>query len=417
MGFTGFVALRFLGSRRSLVVLLVSILAVGGIAMGVLVMNVTLAVMNGFRDQIQLGMVQNMPMVTVLSYGGAGLGELDDLVERVEEVEGVEAASPYLRVEGVFSHGRLGARNRHHAGVVWGIDSERQVDVTPIDESIVPEFQGFSTDDLFGDGRGLPGIVLGIEVAASLRAGLGDVVTLVVPLEMDGALEDIRSTSADFAVVGTLETGMFEFDNSFAYIALDQAQQILGREGEADGVGIRVEDMMRAEEYGDAIATRLGPPYWTNDWIRLNSQLFEWIAMEKTLMFLLLSLMTLISSFAVIAILTMVVRDRQFDIGVLRSLGVTRGQIVSIFLRLGTTLGLVGTLLGTVLGLGVIAFIHYVGIRLPGEVYFVDEVPANVKALDVALVAGVTMLLAFCATVLPSVIASRFSPVDILRHE
>jgi len=418
MGFTAQIAMRFLGSRRSTVVLLVSILAVGGIALGVLVMNVTLAVMNGFRDEIQMRFVENMPMVTVLSWERSAFDyELETLVQQVESLDGVVAAAPYLRQAAVLSHERLGGRARHQNAILWGIDGERQMGVTPLDDSIEPKYDGFGTDDLVGRGRELPGIILGVELAAGLRAGLGDVVSLTVPLGQSQRLEDIEAASGDFAVVGVLDTGMFEFDNSFAYIELEEAQLLLHRGGGADGIGVRVPQMMQAEDYADRIASELGPPYWTNDWIRLNSQLFEWIAMEKTLMFLLLALMTGISIFAVIAILTMIVRDRQFDIAVLRSLGVSRKQIIAIFLQLGSLLGLVGTVLGTISALGIIAYIKTVGIQLPGEVYFVESVPAHVRLSDVGLVVAVTMVLCFFATVLPSLIASRFEPVEILRHE
>jgi lipoprotein-releasing system permease protein len=418
MGFSRKIALRFLGSRRSTVVLLVSVLAVGGIALGVTVMNVTLAVMNGFRDEIQMLFVENMPMVTVLSWEQSALaGDIDGLVEQIEGVEGVVAAAPYLRQPGILSSERLGARARHQNAIVWAIDPDRQMQVTPLDRNISPEYKGFDSNHLAGDGRGLPGIIVGVELAASLRAGIGDIVSLTVPVGDMGRLEDIEAASADFSIVGIVDSGMYEFDSSFAYVALNGADALFGREGTVDGIGIRVPEMMLAKQDADRIAAALGPPYWTHDWISMNAQLFQYINMEKIMMFLLLVLMTGISSFAVIAILTMIVRDRQYDIAVLRSFGVSRRQILFIFLQLGSLLGILGTALGTLAGLGLISYIHAVGIDLPGEVYFVDSVPANVNPRDVLLIAGVTVLLSFLATVLPSTIATRFQPVEILRHE
>jgi lipoprotein-releasing system permease protein len=418
VGFSRNIAFRFLGSRRSTVVLLVSVLAVGGIALGVTVMNVTLAVMNGFRDEIQLLFVENMPMVTVLSWEQSALaGDTDELVRRIEAVDGVVAAAPYLRQPGILSSERPGSRARHQNAIIWAIDPDRQMRVTPLDRNISPEFHGFDSGQLVGDGRGLPGIIVGVELAASLRAGVGDVLSLTVPVGDMGRLQDLEAATADFAVVGVLDSGMYEFDNSFAYVALKSADLLFGREGAVDGIGVRVPEMMLAEKYGNEIAAALGPPYWTHDWISMNEQLFQYINMEKVMMFLLLLLMTMVSSFAIIAILTMIVRDRQYDIAVLRSFGTSRRQILFIFLHLGSVLGIVGTFLGTLLGLGLISYIHTVGIELPGEVYFVDSVPANVNARDVLLIAGVTILLSFLATVLPSAIATRFQPVEILRHE
>ena len=416
MGLSSYLALRFVGSRRSPVVLIVSVLAIGGIALGVMVMNVTLAVMNGFRDEIQMRFVENMPMVTVLSWQAEGLSDLDAVLARVDELPDVEGAAPFLRQPAILTRARPGLPERHQTCVIWGIDAERQFHVTPLDRTIEPPFRGFGSEEFLGEARGLPGIVLGVELAAGLAVGAGDVVTLTVPTGQARRLEETQAATADFAVVGTLETGMFEFDNSFAYTELAVARELCGRQG-VDGIGVRVRDMMDAEAAGERIAAELGPPYWTNDWIRMNSQLFEWISMEKTLMFLLLALMTLVSVFSVIAILTMIVRDRQFEIAVLRSFGVTRASIQWTFLKVGMCLGGLGIVVGTLLALGVIAYLHFVGLRLPGEVYFVDRVPAQVRAWDVTLIIAVTLLFSLLATVLPSRIAASFRPVEILRHE
>jgi lipoprotein-releasing system permease protein len=416
MGLSSYLALRFVGSRRSPVVLIVSVLAVSGIALGVMVMNVTLAVMNGFRDEIQMRFVENMPMVTVLSWQAEGLADLAPTLERVDALPDVVAAAPFLRQPGILTRVRPGLPERHQACVLWGIDASRQFEVTPLHAAIEPPFTGFGTHDLVGEGRGLPGLVLGIELAAGLAAGLGDVVTLTVPTGHSRRLEETQAATADFAVVGLLETGMFEFDNSFAYADIELARELCGRIA-VDGIGVRVREMMDAEAAGERIAEQLGPPYWTNDWIRMNSQLFEWISMEKTLMFLLLALMTLVSVFSVIAILTMIVRDRQFEIAVLRSFGVTRASIQWTFLKVGMCLGGLGIAAGTLLALGVIAYLHFVGLRLPGEVYFVDRVPALVRLSDVLSIIAVTLLFSLLATVLPSRIAASFRPVDILRHE
>lgn len=413
MTFAGHIALRFLRSRRSRFVNLITVIAVLGIGLGVMVLGVTLAVMNGFRDQIQLSFVENMPMVTVLTHDPRGFEDIPALLERLEGIDGVEAAAPFLRNEGVLTQHR--GRTRNKAVVVWGIDPARQDRVTPISSNIQPEFQGFDTSHLL-DGGQRPGVVLGVELAATLYAGLGDVITLTVPTNTSGSLEEIEGRSVELRVVGVLTSGMFEFDQTFAYVGLDALRDLLGREG-ADGIGIRVTEMMRASQVARELEDRLGPPFWANDWISLNSQLFEWIQMEKVMMFLLLLLISLVASFGVVAILTMTVRDRQHDIGVFLSLGVPRRTVTGIFVALGMMLGCLGTLAGTVAGLLLCWALDAYGFALPGDVYFVDTLPVHVKALDVSLVALVSLAMSFLATLLPSWLASRFPPAEVLRHE
>jgi lipoprotein-releasing system permease protein len=418
MDFSSYIALRFLRSRRSRFVSFITVIAVLGITIGVMVLDVTLAVMNGFRDQIQLKFVENMPMVTVLDRSPEGLRDLDAVVDRILAVPGVEAASPFIRNPALVTLERIPGHPRHRAAVVWGIRPEQQEAVTPLGKSITPPFNGFATDDLIGGAPDLPGIVLGSELGASMYAAVGDILVVTAPRNTGGRLEDMTGVTREFMVVGFLNTGMYEFDNSFAYVDLPVAQDLFGKANTADGIGIRVSDMMRAPQMATRIEAALGtPPYFATDWINLNSQLFEWIRMEKTLMFLLLSLITLVASFAVVAILTMMVRDRQRDIGIFMSIGVTKHGLVGIFVQLGLMIGSFGIALGTVLGYGLCRLLDTVGFPLPGDVYFVDTLPVHVKSADILLVAGVTLGMSFLATLLPSWLASRFTPVEVLRYE
>ena len=211
---------------------------------------------------------------------------------------------------------------------------------------------------------------------------------------------------------------MFEFDNLFAYVDLDLAVELWSVLGGADGIGMKVEPMTDAPAIAATIADVLGsPPYFTNDWISLNSQLFEWIQLEKMLMFLLLSLITLVASFSVVAILLMMVRDRQRDIGIFMSMGVDTGQLVAVFVQLGLMIGVMGVGLGSLLGFLLCRFLDSIGFPLPGDVYFVDTLPVHMKLSDFGLVGGVTMLMCFVATLLPAWLSTRFTPVEVLRYE
>ncbi len=230
----------------------------------------------------------------------------------------------------------------------------------------------------------------------------------------------------DVAVVGIFKSGMYQFDDVFAYMDIDDVRQIFVVVGEADGIGIKVDDMMSAPAYADSIAHLLGLPYFTNDWISLNSTLFRWIRIEKVLMFVLLSMITMVATFMVVAILLMMVRDRQRDIGVFLSLGVRKAQLVGVFVQLGMMIGGGGVLLGTALGYGLSRFldsqglwvlVRKLGLPSPGDVYFVDTLPVHMKSGDFLLVGGVTLAMCLVATILPAWFASRYTPVEVLRYE
>jgi lipoprotein-releasing system permease protein len=412
----GIVSDRFLRSRGSRLLSLIALFAGLGVMLGVAVLCVTLAVMNGFRDQIQLKFVENMPMVTVLS--PRGFDDLDATVRMLEQRDDVTGAAPYIRSELVITHERLPGRSVNRGAVLWGIDPERQSEVTRFDEVVEPPFTGFGTDHLIHGGADVPGIVLGAELAAGLRALVGDVVAVHAPRKVGAGPADYETTTRECLVVGILDSGMYEFDVAFAYVDLDVAQEMFAREGGADGIGLRVPDMMRAPQVADRIEEELAAEgFYANDWIRLNGQLFEWIRFEKALMFLLLTFLILIASFNVVAILITLVRDRARDIAILSALGTRRRQIVGIFLRLGLTIGAVGTAAGILLGLVAIFALDRYGFPLPGEVLFVDTLPVHPHVADFVLVAGVSMLLTFLATLLPSWLATRVLPVEVLRNE
>lgn len=416
MGFVSQVSRRFLRSRSSRFLSLIAIFAGLGITISVMVLDVTLAVMNGFRDQIQIKFVENMPMVTVLARDG--FEDLEGMLVELREREGVTGAAPFLRNESILTHEPIAGRPVHRGGVVWGIRPEAQESVTPFAENVSPPFRGFQTQELIGGGEETPGIVLGIELANGLRAGVGDVVAVHAPRKTGSGPRDYTTETREFLVVGMLDSGMYEFDASFCYMDLEVANDLFARQTSADAIGLRLADMMRAPEFADRLEDELGfPRYFTNDWIRLNSQLFEWIQMEKALMFLLLTFLSLVASFSVVAILTMMVRDRQRDLGVLMSLGVGRRRLVGIFVQLGLILGTVGTLAGSALGLLMVFLLDRLGFPLPGDVLFVDTLPVHATVQDFLLVGVTSLVLTFLATLLPSWLATRLTPVEVLRYE
>lgn len=408
---------RFLRTPGSRLLSLITIFAGVGVILGVMVLDVTLAVMNGFRDQVQTTFVENMPMVTVLSSRGF-VGEVDSMTARLAEDPDVLGAAPFHRVEGLVTYDRIGGRERTRTMVLWGIDPERQTAVTRFAELAEPPFEGFDTGEYLGGGEHVPGILLGAELADQLGVLTGDKVAVHVPRKTGTGTLDFEAETREFVVVGRIRSGMYDFDTAFAWAELSVVQELVGRGGAITGIGLKVRDMRRAPLVADRLEDELGyPKYWATDWISMNTELFRWMQYEKVLMFLLLTFLIVIASLNVVALLVMMVRDRRREIGILASLGAPRRQIAGIFLRLGLTISLTGTAVGTLLGYLVTLALDRIGYELPGDVLFVEVLPVRAALGDFLLVGGVTLALSALVSLLPAWLATRQSPVEVLRHE
>lgn len=415
MRFAAYIAGRYLRNRgRSRLVNRVTVTAVAGITLGVMVLDLTLAIMNGLHEELRRTFIENMPMVTVVTSKPSGFSDLGATVDRIGEVPGVIGVAPFVRQEVVVTSRGRAVPTQHRAGVVWGVDPDLQESVTPLSHLVHPRERALQ--GLRG-GRDFPGVVLGAELAASLYAGLGDTVTLTAPSgELD--LQDMEAESRRFVVDGFLDTGLYDFDARFVYMPLAEARDFFGYPPQgATGIGVAVADMMRAPEVADAIETALGPyAFHCNDWIDLNRNLFQWVSVEKVLMFLLLGLVILVAAFNIVGILTMMVGERRREIGIMLSMGARRRQIEGIFVLDGLFVGAVGTLLGSLLGYLGYLYLDRVGIAVPGDVYFVDHVPVVAQATDFLLVGAVAMGITLLATLLPSAEAARLRPMDIIRY-
>lgn len=408
---------RFMRTPGSRLLSLITVFAGVGVLLGVMVLDVTLAVMNGFRDQVQTTFVENMPMVTVLNRLGGFAGEVDSMTARLAADPDVLGAAPFHRVEGLVSFDRIGGRERTQTMVLWGVDPVLQPSVTRLEELADPPFTGFATDDYPGGGAAVPGILLGSELAGQLNVFLGDMVAVHLPRKKGNGVLDYEAETREFIVVGLVKSGMYDFDTTFAWTDLRVIQEIL----ETDrimGIGLRVRKMADAPLIADRLEEELGfPRYSATDWISMNTELFKWMQYEKLLMFLLLTFLIVIASLNVVALLVMMVRDRRREIGVLMSMGAPRSQIAGIFLRLGMIISMTGTVAGTLLGYLITLALDKVGYELPGDVLFVEVLPVHAKVGDFALVAGVTLALSALVSLLPAWLATRQSPVEVLRHE
>jgi lipoprotein-releasing system permease protein len=411
-------ALRYLKTkRRSGFVSRVTGIAVGGTFVGVMTLIIVLSLMNGFESELRSRIIGFNTHVLVFSRTPSSWAGIDSVAAKIKEIPDVEASAPFVRGEALVYYEVIpGVRVKTKGVIVKGIELESERAVSTVVDSITPPIETFETSGFLGD-EDLPGIVLGEELSQDLRITLGEVMTLVsAPAELSGG--KIRPRTRDFRVIGFFQTGVFEFDSRFAYIDISEAESFFDFEAATRGLGIKVEDIWEAGRVDEAVQESLQSyVYGTNNWIRMNSNLFSYIKVEKILMFLLLTLIILIAAFNLIGMLTMVIMEKRSEIGILRSMGASSGGVMSVFMIQGTFIGAFGTILGLTAGLMICAALSRWSIDLPPDVYFINTLPVLVKGIDVLLVCSASMFISFAATIYPSWEACKMLPLDAIKYD
>jgi lipoprotein-releasing system permease protein len=265
--------------------------------------------------------------------------------------------------------------------------------------------------------RGEGAILLGVELARALGVITGDEVTVIAP---QGALTAVGMVPKmrRYRVAGTIESGMYEFDSSVAYLALPVAREFAGLPGGATGIEVKLHDPFAARPVGRAVARALGAPYWVRDWMDMNRNLFAALQLEKLALFVIVTIIVLVAAFAIIGHLVLLVAEKRKEIGILKAIGASERSITATFFAVGMSIGVVGTLAGTAVGLALIWVQNtYKVIRLAGDVYQIDYLPMRLTPAWFFIVIGVTLVLAFLATIVPARRAGALAPVDVLRYE
>ncbi|MEZ4650645.1 MAG: lipoprotein-releasing ABC transporter permease subunit [Candidatus Eisenbacteria bacterium] len=408
-----FVARRYLVPKRGKGFLsLITWISIGGVCLGVLALVVVLAVMNGFENEVKSRIVGSNAHAFVLRFGTEGLDDPDRVLATCEANPEVVAASPFILGKALVSHGR-----GSDGAAIKGVDFSRESQVTEI-LKYVEKGPGVPLELKPVDG-GMPGIILGVHIADNLQANAGDTIQLLSPRAGSSSPFGFVPKVGNFRLVGVFRSGMYEYDASFAYVDLGQAQSFFGMGSRVSGIELRVKDMYRAPEVAEAVLKALGGfPYRVNDWIQMNSNLFSWMQMEKVVMFVILGLIVLIAAFNITGALIMLVNEKRRDIGILRSLGATTHEIRTIFVLEGFVIGLLGIVLGTSGGLLLCYLLdRYQFIKLPGDVCFIDTLPVDVQVLDVVTVLVAVLLIVVISTLYPAYKAARLDPVDAIRYE
>jgi lipoprotein-releasing system permease protein len=425
MSYELFISLRYLRAKRKQVfVSIITFISVAGIFLGVAALIIVIAVMNGFENDLRNKILGINSHIILMEYSGA-MRNHPRVMQEVSGVPGVVAATPFIYSQAMLKNGSnvtgivlRGLSTKDALKVInLGKISEGKLDYLKEGEQRIP--------GLKPELAGLPGILIGRELAKNLGVFLFETGHVVSPAGVSTPMGMVPRMKP-FVVVGIFESGFYEYDSTLAYISLKNCQEFLNMGDTVTGIEIRVDDIYKADRIAKAIEKKLGYPYWGRNWMEMNKNLFSALKLEKRVMFIILSLIVLVAAFNIISALIMIVMEKNKDIAILKTMGATRGGIMKIFIFQGLVVGAIGTFFGCLAGLAVAFNLEFLsrfveklfGFKiLPGDVYYLNELPSQVNYSDVGIIILGTMLISFLATIYPSWRASRLDPAEALRYE
>ena len=399
-------------TRRNGFISFISGVSMLGIALGVAALIIVLSVMNGFQKEVRDRM---LGVVSHIEIYGPGGGVLDDLPKTMQEVRRnpqVIGAAPFVSAQALLARGE-----DMRGTIVRGIDPAREHEVTDIAASM-------SQSALKKLVPGEFNIVLGVELARNLGVREGDPVTLIAPsgqVTPAGIVPRLKQMT----MVGTFDSGHFEYDNGLVLLHMDDAQRIFRLEGPT-GIRLKLKDLHQAREVAQQLSGSVSNPVLIKDWTRQNRTWFAAVQLEKRMMFIILTLIVAVAAFNLVSTLVMTVTDKRADIAILRTLGASPGSIMGIFVVQGAMVGVIGTLAGLLLGLGIAFNIDSIvpamermfnASFLPKDIYLISRMPSEPQQSDILPIALISLALAFVATIYPSWRASRVNPAEALRYE
>ncbi len=379
-------------------------------------MLVTLGVMNGFEADLKEKLLGNMAPVTVT---GRGLREdvVLELRERLGKREGLLGFSPYVRCQVL-----LADAGRPVGATLVGIDPERLPVVSRLPEQLVEGSLGSlegtaAGEDLPEACRDKPSILLGRELSDLLGAYYGDLIRVVSPEGIETPF-GIVPAQKTFCVGGVFRTGLYEYDASFAYVALDEAQTFLRLGDGISGVDVGIADYDRAREWSREIRRLFPGRFRVEDWMEKNRRLLAAMRLEKVTAFSVLALIVLVAALSILSSLAMTVTEKRKEIAILKAMGADRRRIQALFVLQGLLVGASGTAVGTAAGLAICKLLErYPVVRLPRDIFYQFTLPVRTEWLDVLLVSSAALLLSLLATLFPAWKAARLPPAETLRYE
>jgi lipoprotein-releasing system permease protein len=425
MSFELFISLRYLrAKRKQIFVSIITFISIAGIFLGVAALIIVLAVMNGFETDLRNKILGINSHIVLMKHTGA-MRDYQKVMNEISDVEGVVASTPFIYSQAMIKNGG------HTSGVILRgmlIDSAfKVINLGKMQEGDINYLSGKDRNSLLlsKDTSTLPGIVIGKELAKNMGVFLFEPVNIISPMGVSTPMGMIPKMKK-FIVVGIFDSGFYEYDSTLAYISLKDCQEFLSMGEQVTGLEIKVDDIYKANVVAKSMERKLGFPFWARNWMEMNKNLFAALKLEKRVMFIILSLIVLVAAFNIICTLIMIVMEKNKDIAILKSMGATSKSIMKIFIYQGLTIGAIGTLMGCIGGLAVALNLEKVSVFienlfgfkiLPGDVYYLSQLPSQVNYSDVLIIIVGTMLICFLSTIYPSRRASKLDPAEALRYE
>jgi len=382
----------FTAKRKERFISLISLISILGIALGVMALIVVISVMSGFDKELRERIVGVNPHIYIEKQGG--IDNPQELLTVLDNTKDVTGASPFINGQALFKAGEA------VTGVMLrGIDPVAERKVTRIEKYLTAGNLSLSGED----------IIIGSELARKFYLNLGDRVSIISPS---------RGKTFNFNVAGIFTSGMYEYDLNLVLTNISAAQKIFNLQGVVGGIGVRLDNLYKAQAVRKALQNRLKAPYWVRDWMSVNKNLFSALKLEKTTMFVIVALIVVVACFNIAGHLIMMVMEKTKDIGILKAIGATNRAIKKIFTLEGLILGFSGTALGAAAGLLLCHLLKtYEFISLPRDIYYIGSLPVEMRWIDSIIIIASALVITLLAAVYPAQAAAKLNPADTLRYE
>ncbi|MEO0074955.1 MAG: ABC transporter permease [candidate division WOR-3 bacterium] len=398
-----FIARRYLRAKGKRFFSASAFSAIMGIFVGVAAIIIVLSVMNGFHQELKDRILGLTPHIIITKYNYDNISNYDSLLKIVRSFPGVIAAEPFIYTKTIIRR-----ENVSDGIVVRGIINDPNGEIIDLRKDIVEGSFDLSENN----------IILGLDLARSIGARVGDAVTLVAPFAGEATPFGNLPKIKNFHVSAIFDAGMYDYNTSFVYLSLKSLQDFLGMTDVVSGIELKVKNINATPKMVKQLRIQLGYPYRIIDWMTMNRNIFTALRLEKVVTFIVLVLIVLVAALGIIGLLVMMVIRKTKEIGILTAMGTKKKSIIKIFIFTGFLIGLIGTIGGAIFGIVVSVLLDkYRIINLPGDVYFIKNLPVQVSLTDIVLVTVVALAISFLSTIYPAYKAANLTPVEAIRNE
>ena len=410
-----FIALRYLRAKRKQVMIsIITIIAIAAVAMGVASLIVVLAMMTGFRQEFQAKILSGTAHLNLTHKERQPIENYRELVNRLSSLPHIRSASATL-----YQRVLVQGQNDTEGAVLKGVDMSAPRNANEVFQFTVEgNPQSLAEPETDPEtGSKIDRIILGRELARMVGLKVGGVATIISP---QGHLTPVGLAPRyrDFKVAGIFESGLSDYDATWAYISLEAAQRLSGAQDVAEIIQMKVDDVDAVKQIGGEVLAAVGDDYEVQDWQQINAPIYSALSYEKYLTGVALLVVIGIAALNIITVLIMIVMEKHKDIAVLKSMGATNRSVMYLFMAQGVSIGIVGIIIGVVVGTGFCYFANgHRWIKLPSGAYALDYLPFHATVFDVVIVVAVTIAISFLSTIFPSLSAARLNPVEALRYE